>query len=1283
MVGVIPAPAATVTFTNDTAITFFDTNYDGAEVVVSNCTLTLDGSHSFSNFLVAAGGTLTHTFSTGGIVTVLRSFTDEVQVLIGTNAVSLANTGAFVAASVTDLGKTVTYTNDQDYTLSFPGNALIQLQRTTNSAIPDGASVLVSYTVQVSTAAGLNLSVTGNVEVAVGGTIDVNRKGYGGNLGPGAGGEAPFSPISGGGAGHGGYGGMSSSNALGGTTYDSFTQPVGLGSGGGYGSSGSTAVGGGGGGAVRIVASGNLILDGVISATGADGTNSRSGGGSGGSIWLTAQTIMGAGALSVNGGIGEPIHGGGGGGGRIALEADTNNFTGLMTAYGGAGAKNGGAGTIYTKLTGQNGNLLVDNGGVTATNTPLQISNGADVTVRGRAVGAAINALILGKLLVGSNSMITANTPNNSLTINTTGDVTIEPSGRISADGLNTSGGLGAGTGSGSSCGGGGHGGYGGMGGSMFARGGTSFGSTISPQGFGGIGGGSGSSFPPFGGLGGGALRMSIGGKLVLNGSVSAEGKAGSGSYAGGGAGGSVWLTLTTWTGTGTISANGGPGILPGGGGGGGGRISISFATNSFSGMVTAYGGIGTNFGGAGTIYLKTNSQSIAQVTIDNGGNAGTNTMVDAISSFDLTILGKAIPQFVTSGWSVRNLRVGSNCTLAGTGISSPQTVSITASGDVIVDAGGAIAMDGQGYPGGQGTGAGYMSQSPRGGGGHGGIGGSNPTSTTMGSAYGSITSPATAGSGGGNGSGTSAAPFGGSGGGILNVNVTGKLTVNGRISSNGRNGDTESGGGAGGSVKITCGQLFGAGSISANGGNGTGNAGGGGGGRISFTYSSSGYQGTFSAIGGTGIVAGGAGTVYTKPQSANVGSVIIDNGGLAGTNTPLSATLGMPSVPFNLTISGAAGGMVLPPLTLLSNVTVGANSTLTIVSNQSNPTITVLKNLTIAAGGSVTVNGKGFGRGAGPGPGASLANKGAGGGYGAVGGASASGAPGGTNYGSSTQPVDRGSGGGAGANTFFGGSDGGGAVCLLVGDTLTVNGVLSANGNAGLQDDSGGGAGGSIWVVANTVSGSGVITANGGAGELFGGGGGAGGRIAIYSRTNTFAGVLSANGGAGATVGGNGSLFLSGLPVIQGTVTDTNGQPVAGVSVSVNLGNTSTTTGVDGKYEISLVPYSSFTVTPSFNGFLFVPGSRNYSSLSASLTNENYLMISSITPTVTGSLQNTNFVLNWFGIPGVTYQLYASTNLFDWLPYGAPIVGSNVVVGLTVPIDTDPSKFFRVRASN
>ncbi len=1281
------ASAYAITFTNDTTIGVLDTNYDGAEIVVTNCTLTVDGSHAFSNVLVTVGGTLTHTFTNSGILSLSRSFLDEAQILNGTNAVSLANTGVLVTAGVTDAGKTVTYTNGQDYAFTFPGDGSIQLQRTTNSTIPDGATVLVSYTVQISAPAGLNLTVTGNMEIAPGGTINVDGKGYGGNVGPGSGGETVLPPISGGGAGYGGYGGMSSSNAPGGNPYGSFMQPTELGSGGGYGAGGSSAVGGAGGGAVRIIAGGDAIINGILSANGANATNSRSGGGAGGSIWLSARTITGAGVITANGGAGEPIHGGGGSGGRIALQADTNNFTGSITAYGAVGAKNGGAGTIYTKLTTANGSLLIDNGSLVGATTLLQVNDGTDVSLRGNAVGVTSSAQSIGSLLLSSNSAVTTLLPNTPLLINASGDAILEPGALVTVDGKGTQG-----IGAGSSIleggiyygGGGGHGGAGGMGGNANARGGGNFDSTIVPTGFGGIGGGSGSSFSPFGGLGGGAIHLTVNGNLALNGAISADGKVGSGAYAGGGAGGSVWLTLGKFSGTGIVSANGGPGILPGGGGGGGGRIAITATSNTFSGVITARGGMGTNWGGAGTIYLSTYSQGVAQVLIDNGGNAGTNTTFDSTSVVDVIASGGGIAQMPGTSWSVHAILIHSNGTLTALNSTSPRNISVNA--NITIDAGGALTLDGKGNSAGQGTGRGYGTSgaSGSGGGGHGGYGGANPPFGGWGEAFGSITFPTAAGSGGGSGSGSTFPPLGGAGGGALMLSVSGTLTVNGTLSANGKDGDVNSGGGSGGSLNIQCGPLLGLGIISANGGAGTGNAGGGAGGRILIAFGSNGFSGTLAASGGSGIVPGGAGTIYTRSKTASTGTLLVSNGGPSGTNTPFSNTYSPPPSPFNLIVSDGARLVSVSPMPLLSNLTVTANGMLTTSTNQTSLVIPVIKNVNIMAGGAVSVNGEGFARAAGPGAGGSLSNQGSGGGYGGVGGASASGAPGGTNYGSATQPVDRGSGGGAGANTYFGGSEGGGAIRLIAGGTLNVDGSLSADGDPGLQDDSGGGAGGSIWVTAGAVSGSGFISADGGNGELFGGGGGGGGRVAIQSPSNTFAGTITALGGFGANVGSDGSVFLSAqLPTIQGTVTDTNGLPVAGVLMQTSDGIGSTTTAADGKYAISRVPYASFSVTPVMSGFMFIPGSRSYTSSLTNVTNADYLMVTSITPTITSSLQDTNLVIDWFGMPGVMYRLFSSTNLIDWFVYGVPIIGSNVVVEIPVPVNSDPARFFRLRASN
>src|SRR5689334_18204938 len=49
-----------VTFTNDTLISATDFTYEGQDIVVSNCVLTLDGPHSFLGLRVSTGGMVTH-----------------------------------------------------------------------------------------------------------------------------------------------------------------------------------------------------------------------------------------------------------------------------------------------------------------------------------------------------------------------------------------------------------------------------------------------------------------------------------------------------------------------------------------------------------------------------------------------------------------------------------------------------------------------------------------------------------------------------------------------------------------------------------------------------------------------------------------------------------------------------------------------------------------------------------------------------------------------------------------------------------------------------------------------------------------------------------------------------------------------------------------------------------------------------------------------------------------------------------------------------------------------
>ncbi|MGP8199274.1 MAG: beta strand repeat-containing protein [Limisphaerales bacterium] len=1241
----------------------------------------------------------------------------------------------------------------------------------------------------------LTFTFSGSATIQAGGGIVANSAGYAAGAGLGEG--HTYEPIIDeatnycSGAGHGGYGGNSFGNyAAGGTTYDSMTSPSDPGSGGGMYS--GSSLGGAGGGVVWLVVRGTLEIDGIISANGGNGSGFGGGGGSGGSIWLVVGALSGAGSIAANGGSGVDGLGGGGGGGMIYIPCTNNSFSGTVTAYGGSGANRGGAGTAIIQVSGRNSQLILDNGGLSGPATPLTSSSTTDLTLRNGAVGLSGTSLTLGNVLISSNSWLLVSNSSGM----TFSSATIQAGGGIIADSFGYVAGQGSGAGHYYAsltypCSGAGHGGNGGSSITNAAVGGIAYDSQTSPDLL-GSGGGTFTTYS-LGGRGGGAFRLTVTGLLQVDGTISANGGNGSGFGGGGGSGGSIWLTPGTLAGAGSITANGGSGAGTIGGGGAGGCIALYPTTDLFTGVIAAYGGGGANWGGAGTLYIQISGQS-GQLILNNGGQSGAGTPIQSISSSTAIILSNGAVGYQQSlPQTFASLLVSSNAWLKANPISGnnyPGLVSLTVTGNAMVEVGGGIVTDNSGYAAGSGNGAGHPNNNGQcGGAGYGGYGASIPvTSGTSGAVYGSITSPTLNGSGGGYYNSTPAS-IGGAGGGSIRLTVNGTLEADGTISANGGNGSGfAGGGGSGGSVLLTVGTLAGVGSISANGGSGAdGSGGGGGGGRIVIGYTADDFVGPTTAYGGGGYAYGGAGTIYTKANSQSVGQLLLVNGGETGTNTPLSSALGLPSQLFNLTIGSGASVSPQPQTKFpqLNNLTIASGGLLTVSSTQSTLDLLVFNNVDVESGGAIAVDGEGYIQGTGPGAGQSVDADGSGAGYGGTGGASASG-PGGASYGSTTQPVDYGSGGGFGGGPVYGGSQGGGALRLSVGGILTVDGRITANGEPGLQDDSGGGSGGSVWVTAAALTGGGQFAADGGAGELYGGGGGAGGRIALYSGENAFFGLTAASGGEGDSTGGQGSIYLNSipplqvisnspvgivsngvtsvtlwfndapnpnsfpataislatpngplpsgsfsismvssanyvvsfplqtavgnyvltvgpnindlygnpmsqaftgtftiwLPVIQGAIVDTNGQPVTGVLLQPSAGLSTTTTDTNGNYALGFVPGSSFTVTPSLGTLAFVPSSMSYTNVSASISNQNYLMVPTAAPVLTAAGNATNLVLNWQGIPGVSYQVYSSTDLINWQPVGAAVPGVNGPVQIAIPPTNSSPEFFCVQSS-
>jgi hypothetical protein len=231
------------------------------------------------------------------------------------------------------------------------------------------------------------------------------------------------------------------------------------------------------------------------------------------------------------------------------------------------------------------------------------------------------------------------------------------------------------------------------------------------------------------------------------------------------------------------------------------------------------------------------------------------------------------------------------------------------------------------------------------------------------------------------------------------------------------------------------------------------------------------------------------AGTVTLASASDALGEFTVANGAtLLFTNWATCLTAS------NVTI--ASGGLMTLPAAFTNN-------------QMSNRVWVVCTNFTIHAGGQILTDAKGFATGQGVGSGIAMAvNQCAGGGgYGGKGGTGFSTA-GGQPYGSTNTPLDPGSGGGTRVGSTDGGH-GGGAVLIEAANSVTIDGLVSANGGNGTGSAStygGGGSGGSIYMTCSTFGGgtNGMLQANGGhcgnaasTGTTKGGGGG-GGRIVV-----------------------------------------------------------------------------------------------------------------------------------------------------------------------------------------
>ncbi len=640
----LAVPVQAVTFTVDTYIAADDFTYDGDDVVVDGCVVTIDGAHSFASLWVMAGGVVTHTAN------------------VSTQQYWLDLT---IAGDVTvDVGGMITAT-EKGYA---PGEGIGHGSGSHGSGAGYGGW------------GGDNISGSQSGGIVYGSATAPLDLGSGG-AGTGWGG--------------GGAGGGVVQLAVNGTL--SVEGEISA-DGGDGGSTGGYEGGGGSGGSIYITV-GTLAGTGAISANGGDGgvRGSNTGGGGGGgrvAVYYTSDSFTGeivaCGGLSNQGGGAGTIYSKsstqtwgdllvnncGNVGPATPLLESTNTFdsvtvqdigvldvpetilltveaTDLAVANAGglvvSGQVTSGGGADFGQTVVSAGGVLTVTGTGQLACTTAEVATDGVINVQGAGFDASTIEVLgdgtfvldttdtYGTVHVAVDGVVTHTAGVSGFDLTVTGDLTIDAGGAVDAGGKGYGEDEGPGAGIASNCPSGGS--YGGLGGrNNNGLQSSTYGSLVTPDvlGSGGAHGG----LDCVGGAGGGKIRLTVDGTLLVNGSLRANGSPGQpeGAYGGGGgSGGSIYLTVGTFAGVGTISADGGASGKPTcGSGGGGGRIAVYYETDSFAGTVTTCGGAGVEYGGAGTIYRKSPTQSWGDLLVDNCGNTGANTpMVAGAYQFD------------------------------------------------------------------------------------------------------------------------------------------------------------------------------------------------------------------------------------------------------------------------------------------------------------------------------------------------------------------------------------------------------------------------------------------------------------------------------------------------------------------------------------------------------------------------------------------------------------------------------------------------------------------------
>ncbi|MEM4245014.1 MAG: LamG domain-containing protein, partial [Candidatus Nanoarchaeia archaeon] len=331
-----------------------------------------------------------------------------------------------------------------------------------------------------------------------------------------------------------------------------------------------------------------------------------------------------------------------------------------------------------------------------------------------------------------------------------------------------------------------------------------------------------------------------------------------------------------------------------------------------------------------------------------------------------LNLGSEATLRFVTDNeLNFNELNVSGQVESATNSASTFYAVNISAVNMTILE-GGNISVEGRGNTSGPGKGGNSNNYAGAGGGyGGGGAPGYENGYVYGGNAYGNFSEPLDLGSAGGKGNwGT--CPSGGSGGGLIILNVSDTLNVSGVIDADGGvandlPSNCFSGGGSGGSVLIKTNILTGSGNITAFGGASNKSAtsyygGSGGGGRIAiWYYVMDEFYADVNASTSDGYYDGDAGTIYYLDQQNNVESMTVDNNGLSSSGlasgTPISGHLDF------LNVSNRANATInVNDEANISNIVINGNSILTIFGNLTTGKFDLVSGTLYSLGSNTTI---------------------------------------------------------------------------------------------------------------------------------------------------------------------------------------------------------------------------------------------------------------------------------------------------------------------------------------